>query len=140
MGLFYADDTARRGRQASRKSLAPTSASVKQNLELIWQKRCEVCTLDKIEKSLTSPKMKATGAKKPLVYILGEAPGQTEDEQGEQFIGKSGQFLRERIPHRLKSKIRWNNVVRCRPQNNRNPDHLEIESSRPKHTQHHHHA
>ena len=131
MGLFYADTGGVRGRPGPRKSIVPTSASVKQNLELIWEKRCEVCPLDKCEKTLTNPKMKATGAKRPVLYILGEAPGETEDQRGEQFIGRSGQLLRDHLPDWLEKKTRWNNVVRCRPQNNRNPDRLEIEACRP---------
>lgn len=75
--------------------------------------------------------MPATGSKKPLVYMLGEAPGELEDERGKQFVGPSGQILRARIPEDWSPHIRWNNVVRTKPPKNRTPEFLEIESCRP---------
>ena len=75
--------------------------------------------------------MEATGSKQPLIYAMGEAPGKTEDLQGRQFVGKSGQILRMRIPGRFLDKIRWNNTVRTRPPDNRTPTRTEIECCRP---------
>lgn len=75
--------------------------------------------------------MPATGSEQPLVYILGEGPGEDEAESQEQFVGKSGQILRPLIPREFKSRVRFNNVVRSRPPGNRTPDRVEIECCRP---------
>jgi uracil-DNA glycosylase family 4 len=83
------------------------------------------------QKGLKNPQMKPTGSKEPIVYIIGEAPGAQEDARGKQFVGKSGQVLRLRIPEKWESKIRWNNTVRCRPPDNRDPSPVEIECCRP---------
>jgi len=70
--------------------------------------------------------MPATGADRPLVYFLGEGPGQEEDKLGRQFVGRSGKLLREYIPKDLLPKIRWNNTINCRPPNNATPTSVEI--------------
>jgi DNA polymerase len=64
------------------------------------------------------------------VLIVGEAPGQQEDEQGVPFVGRSGQLL-----HKLLSEIELErddvyitNVVKCRPPGNRDPRPDEIDA------------
>lgn len=74
--------------------------------------------------------MEPTGSDEPLVYMLGEAPGTSEDARGEQFAGQSGRILRFRIPDEWDDRLRWNNCVRTRPPNNRTPSNIEIESCR----------
>jgi uracil-DNA glycosylase family 4 len=85
---------------------------------------CAQCTLDK--EPLQHPKMLPTGAVQPVLYFLGEAPSKTDDELGEQFVGASGNFLRERIPETFLKHIRWNNTLRCRPPGARDPSGLEV--------------
>lgn len=75
-------------------------------------------------------RMEPTGATRPLIYALGEAPGATEIKQGEQFVGESGALIRARIPADILPQIRWNNVVRSRPPGNKTPERPEIESCR----------
>src|ERR1700722_1444874 len=53
--------------------------------------KCGACGLFK---GCHSPKMKPTGKGRLRVLVVGEAPGASEDEQGKQFVGKAGQFLR----------------------------------------------
>src|SRR5690348_16848828 len=97
--------------------------------ELLHSLECRACPLDKI-RSNKHPHMKPTGAVKPLIYILGEAPGKQEDEEGEQFIGGSGEILRARIPKKLLPQVRFNNVVRTRPDKNATLERIEIECCR----------
>lgn len=73
------------------------------------------------------PDMEPTGAERPLLYVLGEAPGENEDQVGRQFIGDSGKRLRALIPKALLERTRWNNVVRTRPPENRTPTQSEVE-------------
>ena len=66
--------------------------------------------------------------------LVGEAPGEQEDLQGEPFVGKSGQLLDNMLraigltretaePAR---QVYIANVLKCRPPHNRNPDPQEV--------------
>jgi len=64
------------------------------------------------------------------VVIVGEAPGQREDEQGVPFVGPSGMLL-DRLLGEIdleRSDVYIANVVKCRPPNNRDPLPDEIEA------------
>lgn len=100
------------------------------NKDFLHKQGCAACPLN--EENLSHPKMKATGSDKPLVYIIGEAPGKTEDEEGRQFIGSSGRILRAQIPSEFRKQIRWSNSIHCRPPANRKPEPIEIECCRPR--------
>ncbi|NER83714.1 MAG: uracil-DNA glycosylase [Leptolyngbya sp. SIO1D8] len=58
------------------------------------------------------------------IMIIGEGPGQQEDEQGLPFVGKSGQLL-EKILAAVRldtaKDVYICNVVKCRPPGNRTP-------------------
>lgn len=58
----------------------------------------------------------------PLM-LVGEAPGEQEDAQGEPFVGRSGQLLNEalRTAGIAREAVRITNCVRCRPPDNRDP-------------------
>ncbi|MEZ6041195.1 MAG: uracil-DNA glycosylase [Planctomycetaceae bacterium] len=57
------------------------------------------------------------------IMFIGEAPGATEDKQGEPFVGEAGQLLNKIITAcKLKrDEIYICNVLRCRPPGNRTP-------------------
>jgi DNA polymerase len=57
------------------------------------------------------------------LLFVGEAPGANEDEQGEPFVGRSGDVLEEGLRDVGLSRrdIRITNCVRCRPPENRDP-------------------
>lgn len=100
------------------------------NVELLHKLECKACPLNRVT-SNANPHMQASGAEKPVIYILGEAPGKAEDKHNQQFVGDSGDLLRAHIPREWLKKIRWNNVVRTRPPQNRTPTDVEIECCRP---------
>ena len=71
--------------------------------------------------------------------IVGEAPGEQEDRQGEPFVGKSGQLLDNMLraialtrgeaePAR---QVYIANTIKCRPPGNRNPEPDEVASCEP---------
>lgn len=137
MGLFFVEHVRerKRGNAPKAKPSTPSVRSQRVNghhsLEAVRvqaQAGCPACSLNL--EPLQHPKMEPTGAARPIIYILGEAPGKDEDERGEQFIGKSGKLLRSYLPEDFRSKIRWNNTVRCRPPDNRDPTLLETECCR----------
>jgi DNA polymerase len=62
--------------------------------------------------------------------IIGEAPGQQEDEQGLPFVGVAGQLLTEmlRAIGLNRDEVFIANILKCRPPNNRDPHIDEIKS------------
>ena len=64
------------------------------------------------------------------ICLLGEAPGADEDQQGEPFVGASGQLLNKIIAAcKLKREdIYILNAIKCRPPGNRNPSDVEVDN------------
>lgn len=62
--------------------------------------------------------------------LIGEAPGQSEDQQGQPFVGKAGQLLTEMIRALglSRDEVYIANVLKCRPPNNRDPKTDEVEA------------
>ena len=71
--------------------------------------------------------------------VVGEAPGETEDRQGEPFVGPAGQLLDNMLRAMNvngKSLARGSNVyianvLKCRPPHNRNPEPAEVAQCEP---------
>ncbi|WP_436925383.1 uracil-DNA glycosylase [Halosimplex amylolyticum] len=66
------------------------------------------------------------------LLFVGEAPGQYEDEQGEPFVGRSGDVLDDglRDAGLDRGDVRISNCVRCRPPDNRDPTDEELANCR----------
>jgi DNA polymerase len=66
--------------------------------------------------------------------IVGEAPGENEDLQGEPFVGQAGQLL-DNMLRALgldrTSNVYIANVLKCRPPGNRNPEPEEVAQCEP---------
>ena len=71
-----------------------------------------------------------TGDPDADVFIVGEAPGQREDEQGEPFVGPSGKLLDQLLEEVgfTRPDVYIANVVKCRPPRNRDPRPEEIDA------------
>ncbi|HLP88642.1 MAG TPA: uracil-DNA glycosylase [Nostocaceae cyanobacterium] len=67
------------------------------------------------------------------IMIIGEAPGQTEDETGLPFVGKSGQLLEKILAsvHLTESDVYIANINKCRPPENRTPTPEEMAACKP---------
>lgn len=63
------------------------------------------------------------GSADAKIFLIGEAPGKNEDEQGKPFIGAAGKFLNEMLASigLQREDIYITNVVKYRPPNNRDP-------------------
>lgn len=68
------------------------------------------------------------GSEHADVMFVGEAPGAEEDQRGRPFIGKSGQLLRREIERNGLGEVYISNVVKCRPEANRQPTPQEIKA------------
>lgn len=90
---------------------------------------CTTCGLDK---KVNSPKMPITGEGKLGIYIRAMSPGETEDKENEQLIGKAGQLLRNYLPNNidLDRDFYKDNSVRCHTPNNREPTNKELNCCR----------
>lgn len=113
------------------RSESPRGRQGKPSLKLLHDLQCSVCPLSSA--SCLHPKMLPTGSARPDILVLGEAPGEEEDKNSEQFVGKSGKYLRAQIPREWLPRMRFDNTVRCRPPQNRTPDDTEMEACRPRH-------
>ena len=96
---------------------------------------CTACKLCKGRKQTVF----GVGNTSAFWMIVGEAPGEREDIQGEPFVGKSGQLLdnmlraigltRGEAPPEQQVYIA--NSVKCRPPGNRNPEPDELAQCEP---------
>ena len=66
------------------------------------------------------------------LLFVGEAPGANEDEQGEPFVGRSGDVLDDGLREvgLARQDVRITNCVRCRPPDNRDPTADEQDNCR----------
>lgn len=67
------------------------------------------------------------------ILIVGEGPGQNEDETGLPFVGKAGQLL-DKILESVRlteADVFIGNIVKCRPPGNRTPTQEEMDACRP---------
>ena len=66
--------------------------------------------------------------------IVGEAPGESEDLQGEPFVGQAGLLLDNMLKAlglNRQQKVYITNVLKCRPPGNRNPELQEVAQCAP---------
>ncbi len=80
---------------------------------------CVKCNLSRSRTNAVPGK----GNSKAEILFIGEAPGRTEDEKGEPFVGSAGKILSEALEEAGLSRdnVYITNVVKCRPPNNRLP-------------------
>ncbi|AAU91707.1 phage SPO1 DNA polymerase-related protein [Methylococcus capsulatus str. Bath] len=63
------------------------------------------------------------GNRRATWMVIGEAPGEQEDLQGEPFVGRAGQLLNEmlRAIGLKREEVYIANILKCRPPRNRDP-------------------
>ena len=89
--------------------------------------RCELC-------ATRTNVVFGQGVPDAEVLFVGEGPGQSEDEQGLPFVGRSGQLLDKylfAIDLDRKKNCYIANIVKCRPPQNRDPLPAESEACMP---------
>jgi uracil-DNA glycosylase family 4 len=92
---------------------------------------CGKCGLSKM---CRSPFMKPFGRFKRKILVLGESPGESEDDQGKPFVGRTGQLLRETLAKfdtDLDRDCITTNSLICRPPNNEIKNPKAVEWCRP---------
>ncbi|MFC2012655.1 uracil-DNA glycosylase [Chloroflexota bacterium] len=90
---------------------------------------CQQC---EIAKSRTRV-VPGEGASDADIMFIGEAPGWHEDQQGRPFVGPAGKYLEQLLASigLKREQVYIANVIKCRPQANRDPLPSEIHNCRP---------
>ncbi len=130
---FFFQKTGQKVRQPKEpvEAAKPIGAQAKAAGVALRRLGCKACPLNRAP--VHAPKMVPRVPKTPLIYFLGEAPGKDEDEQsGSPFTGPSGSLLRECIPDGMAQYCAFDNIINCRPPNNRTPAFTEIQCCTPR--------
>ena len=87
-------------------------------------KNCTACELCKTRTQVVFGK----GPSHPLLFLVGEGPGEEEDRLGEPFVGKAGQKLDKILSYigLNRDEVYITNSVLCRPPDNRIPKSEEL--------------
>ena len=91
---------------------------------------CQNCKLGKTRKNFVF----GSGDSNADLFLVGEAPGKTEDLIGQPFVGQAGQLLDKILSAIGKNRdngVFITNVLKCRPPNNRTPLSSEISECQP---------
>ena len=104
----------------------PTIENINSSLENLKSKILNInnCDLKKNAKQIVF----SDGDFNSSVMIVGEGPGQKEDEIGKPFVGDAGQLLNKMLNaiNIKRESVYITNVVNYRPPNNRKPEAAEI--------------
>lgn len=96
---------------------------------------CTACTLCESRRRTVF----GVGHERAHWMVVGEAPGEQEDREGEPFVGKAGQLLDNmlraigltREPGPPEQQVYIANTLKCRPPGNRNPEPAELAQCEP---------
>ncbi|MBD1853849.1 uracil-DNA glycosylase [Leptolyngbya sp. FACHB-711] len=109
----------------------PIPSGIYRSMEQISEhcNRCHRCELGKNR----THAVVGRGNDKAPILIVGEGPGQTEDETGLAFVGKAGQLLDKILASVQITEDDYfvSNIVKCRPPDNRTPTVQEMDACRP---------
>ncbi len=89
---------------------------------------CQQCEIAKYRTKVVP----GEGAEDADILFIGEAPGWHEDQQGRPFVGPAGQYLDRLLAsiNLKREQVYIANVIKCRPQGNRDPLPIEIHNCR----------
>lgn len=89
---------------------------------------CKGCPLK--NQSCETPKMEPAGAEKPLIYVLGDYADKESDARGRHIYGKPATLMKRAIGRDNLSQVRYNNVVRTKPDTRKDLPKEAIEACR----------
>ena len=102
--------------------------------EMTWElfhHQVEACGLCPLHEGILH-KVPGQGDEHAPLMLIGEGPGQVEDEEGLAFVGPAGQLLTRMLTaiSLPRDRVYICNIVKCRPPNNRVPEPAEAEACR----------
>lgn len=88
--------------------------------------QCQRCDLNRTRRQTVF----GVGNQHANLLVIGEAPGQDEDAQGEPFVGEAGQLLTAMLKaiNLPREEVYITNVLKCHTPDNRDPLAVEIEN------------
>lgn len=100
--------------------------------EITWElfnRQVEACTMCPLYRNIRH-KVPGQGDPRAPLMLIGEGPGQVEDEEGLAFVGPAGQLLTRMLSaiSLPRDRVYICNIVKCRPPNNRVPEEAEAEA------------
>ncbi len=92
-------------------------------------KECRKCPLSETRTNVVF----GEGNPRAAVMLVGEGPGEVEDQMGRPFVGPAGQKLDEVLASIgvARDQVYITNIVKCRPPENRVPTRKEMETCFP---------
>ena len=106
-----------------------TKPKVENKSKLLENLKEKISNIDNCElKSHATQLVFSDGTSESQLMIVGEGPGQKEDELGKPFVGDAGTLLNKMLKaiNIDRNKVYITNVVNYRPPNNRKPEPAEI--------------
>jgi DNA polymerase len=106
-----------------------TKPKVENKSKLLENLKEKISNIDNCElKNHATQLVFSDGTSESQLMIVGEGPGQKEDELGKPFVGDAGMLLNKMLKaiNIDRNKIYITNVVNYRPPNNRKPEPAEI--------------
>ena len=101
---------------------------MKSNCLAIVREKCEKCDACALAKTRNNVVFSDGNPSTAKIVLIGEAPGEMEDETGRPFVGRAGQLLDEFLKGAGISRdedVYIVNTVKCRPPENRVPTDVE---------------
>ena len=97
----------------------------------LFEEQVEACCLCPLCRNIHH-KVPGQGDRNSPLMLIGEGPGQTEDEEGLAFVGAAGQLLTRMLAaiQLPRERVYICNVVKCRPPHNRVPTDEEAAACR----------
>mgnify|MGYP001353277339 FL=1 len=106
-----------------------TKPKVEDKIDLLEKLKTKIQNIDNCELKSQSKKLVfGDGNPNSELMIVGEGPGEKEDQMGKPFVGDAGALLNKMLKaiDIEREKIYITNVVNFRPPNNRKPEPAEI--------------
>jgi uracil-DNA glycosylase family 4 len=106
-----------------------TKPKVEDKIDLLEKLKTKIQNIDNCElKSQAKKLVFSDGNPNSELMIVGEGPGEKEDQMGKPFVGDAGTLLNKMLKaiDIEREKIYITNVVNFRPPNNRKPEPAEI--------------
>lgn len=109
--------------------MTASPASLLEHLRVSKAEGCSRCSLHRGRNRLVF----GVGNPEAAIVLVGEAPGEDENRQGEPFVGQAGQWLNSLLRRAglTREEIYLLNTVKCHPPSNRVPSEDEIHACSP---------
>ena len=102
-------------RKAPPKPTRSRSSAKQIPIESLNKIGCSACPRSKEWDSMNSPKMEPTGARSPVVYLLGTGPNEDEDYEGRHWEGPAGAHILGKFSRETRRSMRFGHLMQCMP-------------------------